>query len=46
MALAGIRGASRLIFVDELTGLYNRRFMRQYLRERLAQLAQDGTWTG
>ena len=43
MALAGIRGASRLVFVDELTGLYNRRFMRQYLRERLAQLAQDGT---
>ncbi len=43
MALAGIREASRLIFVDELTGLYNRRFMRQYLRDRLAQLAQDGT---
>ena len=43
MALAGIREASRLIFVDELTGLYNRRFMRQYLRDRLARLAQQGT---
>src|SRR3989304_3910596 len=43
MALAGIREASRLIFVDELTGLYNRRFMRQYLRDRLALLARQGT---
>src|SRR3990172_8721644 len=43
MALAGIREASRLIFVDELTGLYNRRFMRQYLRDRLALLGQQGT---
>ena len=42
MALSGIREASRLIFVDELTGLYNRRFMRQYLRDRLAVLAQEG----
>src|SRR3989338_6275840 len=43
MALAGIREASRLIFVDELTGLYNRRSMRQYLRDRLALLARQGT---
>ncbi|MBI2554479.1 MAG: diguanylate cyclase, partial [Candidatus Rokubacteria bacterium] len=43
MDLSGIREASRLIFVDELTGLYNRRFMRQYLRERLDQLARDRT---
>ncbi len=43
MAISGIREASRLIFVDELTGLYNRRFMRQYLRERPAQLAQNRT---
>lgn len=43
MAIAGIREASRLIFLDELTGLYNRRFMRQYLRERLDQLAQQRT---
>ncbi len=41
MAIAGIREASRLIFVDELTGLYNRRFMRQYLRERLDQLTRE-----
>ncbi|MBI3031577.1 MAG: diguanylate cyclase [Candidatus Rokubacteria bacterium] len=43
MDLSGIREASRLIFVDELTGLYNRRFMRQYLRERLDQLARERT---
>ncbi len=43
MAISGIREASRLIFVDELTGLYNRRFMRQYLRERLDQLALNHT---
>ncbi|MEK7364879.1 MAG: diguanylate cyclase, partial [candidate division NC10 bacterium] len=43
MDLSGIREASRLIFVDELTGLYNRRFMRQYLRERLDQLTRDRT---
>jgi diguanylate cyclase (GGDEF)-like protein len=43
MALAGIREASRLIFVDELTGLYNRRFMRQYLRDRLGQLEAERT---
>ncbi|MBI2544809.1 MAG: diguanylate cyclase, partial [Candidatus Rokubacteria bacterium] len=43
MDLSAIREASRLIFVDELTGLYNRRFMRQYLRERLDQLARDRT---
>lgn len=43
MALAGFREASRLIFVDELTGLYNRRFMRQYLRERLTELTRAGT---
>jgi len=43
MAISGIREASRLIFLDELTGLYNRRFMRQYLRERPAQLAQNHT---
>lgn len=43
MDIAGIREASRLIFVDELTGLYNRRFMRQYLRERLDQLARHRT---
>ncbi len=43
MAISGIREASRLIFVDELTGLYNRRFMRQYLRERLDQLARQRT---
>lgn len=42
MALSGIREASRLILVDELTGLYNRRFMRQYLRDRLALLAHRG----
>ena len=41
MDLSGIREASRLIFVDELTGLYNRRFMRQYLRERLDQLTRE-----
>src|SRR3972149_5006983 len=43
MDLSGIRGAHRLIFVDELTGLYNRRFMRQYLRERLDQLTRERT---
>ncbi len=43
MDIAGIREASRLIFVDELTGLYNRRFMRQYLRERLDELARNRT---
>ncbi|MBI3624955.1 MAG: diguanylate cyclase [Candidatus Rokubacteria bacterium] len=43
MVISGIREASRLIFVDELTGLYNRRFMRQYLRERLDQLALNRT---
>ncbi len=43
MAISGIREASRLIFVDELTGLYNRRFMRQYLRDRLDQLTQQRT---
>src|SRR5574337_1158345 len=43
MDIAAIREASRLIFVDELTGLYNRRFMRQYLRERLDQLADRRT---
>ncbi|MGH7262944.1 MAG: diguanylate cyclase, partial [Candidatus Rokuibacteriota bacterium] len=43
MAISGVREASRLIFVDELTGLYNRRFMRQYLRERLDQLALHRT---
>src|SRR3990172_8290155 len=41
MDLSGIREASRLIFVDELTGLYNRRVMRQYLRERLGQLTRE-----
>ena len=43
MAIAGIKEASRLIFVDELTGLYNRRFMRQYLRERLNQFLESRT---
>src|SRR3972149_10919373 len=43
MDLSGIREASRLIFVVELTGLYNRRFMRQYLRERLDLLTRERT---
>ncbi|MFQ5946093.1 MAG: diguanylate cyclase domain-containing protein [Anaerolineae bacterium] len=43
MATSEIREASRLIFVDELTELYNRRFMRQYLRDRLAELAKSRT---
>jgi two-component system cell cycle response regulator len=43
MVTAGIREASRLIFVDELTGLYNRRFMAQYLRERLNQFLESRT---
>src|SRR3989338_10909738 len=43
MALAGIREASRLIFADELTGLYNGRFMRRYLRDRLGGINQQGT---
>ncbi|MFQ5802451.1 MAG: diguanylate cyclase [Candidatus Methylomirabilales bacterium] len=43
MAISGVREASRLIFVDELTGLYNRRFMRQYLRDRLDQFVRDRT---
>lgn len=43
MTITGVREASRLIFVDELTGLYNRRFMRQYLRDRLDQFLQSRT---
>ncbi|MBI4588861.1 MAG: diguanylate cyclase [Candidatus Rokubacteria bacterium] len=43
MDIEAIRKASRLIFVDELTGLYNRRFLRQYLGERLDELAQRNT---
>lgn len=43
MAISGVREASRLIFVDELTGLYNRRFMRQYLRDRLDHFVQSRT---
>ena len=43
IATSGIRQAVRLIFLDELTGLYNRRFIRQYLRERPEQLAQQQT---
>jgi len=43
MDLSAIREASRIIFVDELTGLYNRRFMRQYLRERLEHLTRERT---
>lgn len=42
MSFAGLREASRLIYSDELTGLYNRRFMRQYLRDRLGELAGKG----
>ena len=43
MAISGVREASRLIFVDELTGLYNRRFMRQYLRDRMDEFVQSHT---
>ena len=43
MAISAVREASRLIFVDELTGLYNRRFMRQYLRDRLDHFVQSRT---
>ncbi|MEE8326227.1 MAG: diguanylate cyclase [candidate division NC10 bacterium] len=43
MAISAVREASRLIFVDELTGLYNRRFMRQYLRDRLDYFVQSRT---
>ncbi len=43
MVISGIREASRLIFIDELTGLYNRRFMRQYLQQRLEALARQQT---
>jgi len=43
MTISGLREASRLIFVDELTGLYNRRFMRQYLRDRLQQFLESRT---
>ncbi|MFQ5988455.1 MAG: diguanylate cyclase [Candidatus Methylomirabilales bacterium] len=43
MAISGVREASRLIFVDELTGLYNRRFMRQYLRDRMDEFVQGHT---
>lgn len=43
MAISAVREASRLIFVDELTGLYNRRFMRQYLRDRLEHFVQSHT---
>lgn len=43
MAISEVHEVSRLIFVDELTGLYNRRFMRQYLRDRLDEFVQSHT---